>query len=276
MKKINKVNLSSDIWGAPDGVASLALLQVALAGESFIYVARDDVRMMAMGDSLRRLSPDLRFLEFPAWDCLPFDRLSPQGGLVGRRIETLAQLAGDVETRPSILLTTVNAILQRVPTKTYFTDSSLFIVAGQATKDATNGQPLGPAALADYLAGQAYLRTDTVRETGEFAVRGGILDVFPPGQTVAARLDFFGDDVETIRSFDPATQRSIGKLESLILRPVAEFMMNEATIAKFRTSYLSLFGAKASRDALYESVSAGRSHPGLNIGYRYFTAIWLV
>ena len=263
MKNINKINLTNDIWGAPDGVASLALLQIALAGKSFIYVARDDVRMTAMGDSLRRLAPDLRLLEFPAWDCLPFDRLSPQGGLVGRRIETLAQLASDAGTRPRILLTTINAILQRVPPKTYFTDSSLVITAGQATKDLTNGQTLGPAALADYLAGQAYLRTDTVRETGEFAVRGGILDVFPPGQTTPARLDFFGDDVETIRSFDPATQRSIGKLENLILRPVAEFMMNEATIAQFRTSYLSLFGAKASRDALYESVSAGRSHPGI-------------
>ena len=263
MKNINKINLTNDIWGAPDGVASLALLQIALAGQSFIYVARDDVRMTAMGDSLRRLSPNLRLLEFPAWDCLPFDRLSPQGGLVGRRIETLAQLASDAGTRPRILLTTINAILQRMPPKTYFTDSSLVITAGQATMDLTNGQTLGPAALADYLAGQAYLRTDTVRETGEFAVRGGILDVFPPGQTTPARLDFFGDDVETIRSFDPATQRSIGKLENLILRPVAEFMMNEATIAQFRTSYLSLFGAKASRDALYESVSAGRSHPGI-------------
>ncbi|MDB2531099.1 transcription-repair coupling factor [Alphaproteobacteria bacterium] len=263
MKNISKVNLENDIWGAPDGVASLALLQIALAGKSFIYVARDDVRMTAMGDSLRRLSPDLRLLEFPAWDCLPFDRLSPQGGLVGRRIETLAQLASGAGTRPRILLTTINAILQRVPQKTYFTDSSLVITADQATKDLTNGQTLGPAALADYLAGQAYLRTDTVRETGEFAVRGGILDVFPPEQTAPARLDFFGDNVETIRSFDPATQRSIGKLESLILRPVAEFMMNEATIAQFRTSYLSLFGAKASRDALYESVSAGRSHPGI-------------
>ena len=263
MKNINKVNLTNDIWGAPDGVTSLALSQIALAGKSFIYVARDDVRMTAMGDSLQRLSPDLSLLEFPAWDCLPFDRLSPQGGLVGRRIETLAQLVSDAGTRPRILLTTVNAILQRVPPKTYFTDSSLVITAGKATKDLTNGQKLGPAALADYLAGQAYLRTDTVRETGEFAVRGGILDVFPPGQTAPARLDFFGDDVETIRSFDPATQRSISKLESLILRPVAEFMINEATIAQFRTGYLSLFGAKASRDALYESVSAGRSHPGI-------------
>ena len=214
MKYINKVNLTIDIWGAPDGVTSLALLQIALAGKSFIYVARDDVRMTAMSDSLRRLSPDLRLLEIPAWDCLPFDRLSPQGGLVGRRIETLAQLVSDAGTRPRILLTTVNAILQRVPPKTYFTDSSLVITAGKATKDLINGQKLGPAALADYLAGQAYLRTDTVRETGEFAVRGGILDVFPPGQTTPARLDFFGDDVETIRSFDPATQRSIGKLEN--------------------------------------------------------------
>jgi len=113
MKFINKVNLSSDIWGAPDGVASLALLQVAQAGKSFVYVARDDVRMNLMGDSLARLSPDLRLLDFPEWDCLPFDRLSPQGGLVGRRIETLAQLAAGQETVPTILLTTINAILLR-------------------------------------------------------------------------------------------------------------------------------------------------------------------
>ena len=105
MKNINKVDLDNDIWGAPDGVASLAMLQIAMSGKSFIYVARDDARMTAMGDSLRRLSRDLRLLEFPAWDCLPFDRLSPQGGLVGRRIETLAQLASDTGTWPSILLT---------------------------------------------------------------------------------------------------------------------------------------------------------------------------
>ena len=109
MKNVNKVDLNNDIWGAPDGVASLVLLQIAMSGKSFIYVARDDARMTAMGDSLRRLSRDLRLLEFPAWDCLPFDRLSPQGGLVGRRIETLAQLASDAgqfainaRARPSI------------------------------------------------------------------------------------------------------------------------------------------------------------------------------
>ena len=263
MKLINKINLSKDIWGVPDGAAALALLQAGMAGQSFVYVARDDARMAAMGDSLARLSSELRLLTFPAWDCLPFDRLSPQGGLVGRRIETLAQLAVDAKTPPTVLLTTINAVLQRVPPKSYFTDSSLVITAGQASKDGETGQTLGPAALADYLAGHAYLRTDTVRETGEFAVRGGILDVFPPGQTAPARLDFFGDDVETIRSFDPATQRSTGNLDRLILRPVAEFMMNEATIARFRTGYLALFGATASRDALYESVSAGRSHPGI-------------
>ena len=263
MKFINKINFDEDIWGAPDGVAALALAQMVSRGQHLIYIARDDARMTAMGGALRQLSSGINLLEFPAWDCLPFDRLSPRGGLVGRRIETLAQLSSGGQNEPLVLLTTINAFLQRVPAKTYFADSSLVIKVKPASKNLKTGKSRGPKALADYLASQAYLRTDTVRETGEFAVRGGILDVFPPGQAVPARLDFFGDEVEAIRTFDPATQRSTGKIDQLILRPVAEFMMNDETIAQFRTGYLSLFGAAASKDALYESVSAGRSHPGI-------------
>ena len=263
MKFINKIDFYKDIWGAPDGVAALALSQMTSLDQSLVYIARDDARMTAMGDALRQLGSEVNLLEFPAWDCLPFDRLSPQGALVGRRIETLAQLSAGSQLGPVILLTTVNAFLQRVPAKHYFIDSSLVIVVGMTIKNLKTVKSLGPKALADYLASQAYLRTDTVRETGEFAVRGGILDVFPPGQTEAVRLDFFGDEVETIRSFDPATQRSTGKIDQLILRPVAEFMLNDETIAQFRTGYLSLFGATASKDALYESVSSGRSHPGI-------------
>ena len=252
MKFINNIFKSGDIWGAPDGALSLVLAEAALAQAPIIFVARDDARLASVEAGLKCINPTLDVLVLPAWDCLPFDRLSPQGGLVGRRIETLACLcAGDA---PSILLTTINAILQKLPPAGYFTDSSLVITPASAHS---------PASLAEFLSNHSYLRTDTVRETGEFAIRGGIVDVFPPGYSDPVRLDFFGDEIETMRVFDAASQRSTGRLDRLVLRPVAEFMLTEANIRRFRTGYLKAFGGSASRDALYESVSAGRMHPGI-------------
>ena len=235
----------------------LALESWLAAGQRLVFVARDDARMIAMRDAMARLAPDVDARMFPAWDCLPYDRLSPQGALVGQRVETLAWLAdggGGGGSAPGLLLTTVNAILQRVPPAGYFGTRSKILIPGDDT---------GPARLCDFLAGQGYLRTDTVRETGEFALRGGILDIFPPGREMPVRLDFFGDELETIRSFDAATQRGDAAMDQLVLRPVSEFQLDEAAVERFRTGYRAAFGAMASRDALYESVSAGRMHPGM-------------
>ena len=92
MKFINKIEFSGQIWGCPDGANMLALADRVIAGRPLVYVARDDLRMMAMRDALSLLVPQAELLVLPAWDCLPFDRLSPQGSLVGQRIETLARL----------------------------------------------------------------------------------------------------------------------------------------------------------------------------------------
>ncbi|WP_348720910.1 transcription-repair coupling factor [uncultured Candidatus Puniceispirillum sp.] len=256
MNFLNKIDLDSSLWGCPDGAHMLAVATLAEANGRILYVARDDARLALMRDALVRLAPSLNILVFPAWDCLPYDRLSPQGALVGQRIEALARLASSQAelTENTIVLTTVNAFLQRVPPQSYFAESSLHI---------TVGQTIEPSVLATFLVNNAYLRTDTVRETGEFAVRGGIVDVFPPGHSNPIRLDFFGDEIETMRSFDASSQRSIDKVESLTLHPVAEFRLDSQTVERFRTSYLAQFGATASRDALYESVSAERMHPGI-------------
>ena len=252
MNFIHNIIKSGDIWGAPDGALSLVLADAARTQESVIFVARDDARLTTVKAGLKCVNATLDIWVLPAWDCLPFDRLSPNGGLVGQRIETLARLcAGET---PSILLTTINAMVQKLPPPDYFTDSYLVITPASAHS---------PASLAEFLSNHAYLRTDTVRETGEFAIRGGIVDVFPPGQSDPVRLDFFGDEIETMRVFDAATQRSTGRLDRLILRPVSEFVLTEASISRFRTGYLQAFGGSANRDALYESVSAGRMHPGI-------------
>ena len=243
------------MWGVPDGASMLALKAWLAAGRRLVYVARDDARMMAMRDAMARLIPSAPVHVFPAWDCLPYDRLSPQNALVGQRVETLARLAEgqDSTTGGALVVTTVNALMQRVPPPDYFADRSLTLCPGDAG---------GPARLAEFLSVQGYLRTDTVRETGEFALRGGILDIFPPGCESPVRLDFFGDELETLRSFDAATQRGGARMERLVLRPVAEFQLDDTAVERFRTGYRAAFGALASRDALYESVSAGRMHPG--------------
>ena len=108
-----------------------------------------------------------------------------------------------------------------------------------------------------------YARASTVREAGDYAVRGGILDMFPPGLDLPIRLDFFGDTLESIRSFDPESQRTVGQLRSLDLVPAAEFQLTTETIRRFRTHYVEAFGAPLRDDTLYEAISEGRKQQGM-------------
>ena len=103
-----------------------------------------------------------------------------------------------------------------------------------------------------------------MREQGEFAIRGGIIDLFPPGQEMPVRIDLFGDDIESIRSFDIGTQRTEGKLDAVTLSPVAEFFLDDVSIQKFRAGYRETFGAVSSSDPLYEAVSEGRRYNGMD------------
>ncbi|HEX2216063.1 MAG TPA: transcription-repair coupling factor, partial [Xanthobacteraceae bacterium] len=198
---------------------------------------------------------DIDVLEFPAWDCQPYDRVSPHPSVVAQRMITLSRLARiKGRGRPSILLTTVNAALQRVPPRELVATQSL---------SAAPGNVLDMEGIVRWLELNGYGRASTVREASDYAVRGGIVDLFPPGLDLPIRLDFFGDTLESIRSFDPETQRTIGQLRTLDLVPAAEFQLTTETIRRFRMSYAEIFGAPARDDALYEAVSEGRKHAGM-------------
>src|SRR5207248_368806 len=108
-----------------------------------------------------------------------------------------------------------------------------------------------------------FIRSSTVREPGEYAVRGGIIDLYAPGMAEPVRFDFFGDTLETIRSFDPESQRTTDQLRGLDLVPVAEFQLTTETIKRFRLGYVEAFGAPTPDDLLYHAVSEGRRHPGM-------------
>ncbi|HEY4251653.1 MAG TPA: transcription-repair coupling factor [Roseomonas sp.] len=242
------------VHGAPEGYDALLLARrrAELDGP-VIHACRDDARMARMADALAFFAPEIEVLRFPAWDCLPYDRVSPNPELVAERVATLTRLL-EPAPGPRILLTTINALVQKVPPRAAF--------AG-ATMSLAPGSRLQPEALARFLEANGYGRTGTVMEHGEYAMRGGIFDVFPAGQPDPVRIDFFGDEVESLRRFDTGTQRSGAKAERLVLRPSGEVLLDEESIARFRAGYRDLFGNAAAEDPLYVSLSAGRKHPGM-------------
>ena len=246
-----------------DGAEGMVLADLARAvaartnapAISLCVICRDGQRMAALSRALSFFGPDIQTLEFPAWDCLPYDRVSPNASVVAQRMTTLSRLARvKGRDKPSVLLTTVNAMSQRVPARDFTATHALSVAPGNV---------LGMAGVVNWLELNGFMRASTVREPGDYAVRGGILDLFPPGLDMPVRFDFFGDSLETIKTFDPQTQRSETPLGQLDLVPVAEFQLITETIRRFRTSYVAQFGAASPDDLLYEAVSEGRRHPGM-------------
>jgi transcription-repair coupling factor (superfamily II helicase) len=246
-----------------DGAEGLVLADLARAiaakrgapATSLVAICRDGQRMAQLARALAFFAPDIAVDEFPAWDCQPYDRVSPHAGIVAQRMTTLSRLARLTgRERPGILLTTINAILQRVPAKG--------LVAGQSLS-AAPGNMLAMDGIVRWLDLNGFVRASTVREPGDYALRGGIIDLFPPGMDEPVRLDFFGDTLESIRSFDPDSQRTTDQLHAIDLVPVAEFQLTSETIRRFRTGYVVAFGATTADDMLYQAVSEGRRYPGM-------------
>ena len=225
--------------GVADGAEGLVLADLARAvaarpsapAISLAVICRDGSRMAALSRSLTFFAPDVEVLEFPAWDCLPYDRVSPHAGVVAQRMTTLARLARiKGRERPAILLATVNAMLQRVPPREILSRQSLA---------AAPGNVIAMSGITEWLELNGFIRASTVREAGEYAIRGGIVDLFAPGMAEPVRLDFFGDTLESIRAFDPETQRTTAELRALNLVPMADFQLTSDTIRLFRTGYVA-------------------------------------
>ncbi|UOM36804.1 transcription-repair coupling factor [Acuticoccus sp. I52.16.1] len=221
----------------------------AATGDAVMFVARDGARLKAAENALAFFAPELAVVRLPAWDCMPYDRASPSALVQARRAAALATLAArKAGDGPMVVLTTANAILQRAPKPEVIRRATLRHAAGS---DVVMKDVLA------WLEDNAFLRTPTVREAGEYAVRGGIVDLYAPGTEQPVRLDFFGDTLETIRPFDPDTQRTTGQWPMIELIPMSEVILDEETISRFREGYLRRFGAATKDDILYHSVSEG-------------------
>ncbi|MEE2721774.1 MAG: transcription-repair coupling factor [Pseudomonadota bacterium] len=243
--------------GVPEGYDARLLSAGGIFGlaQPHLHIARDAGRMSAMAQAIAFFSPDLTVLEFPAWDCLPYDRVSPNRETVSSRIDTLTRLSklkSEVSS-PLLVLTTANAVVQRVPSSK---------VLAEASRHFSVGSTIDADTLSDFFAQNGFERAGTVREPGEYAIRGGILDIYPPGDPSPLRADLLGDELETLRTFDPVTQRSLGTLQEFSLKPASEVLLNEDAIARFRTGYRDAFGA-VGNDTLYVSISEGRKQIGM-------------
>jgi transcription-repair coupling factor (superfamily II helicase) len=230
----------------------LAERLAARRAAQILHVARDLDRARELAELVAWFQPGVEVLTLPAWDCLPYDRISPDARIMAERLVTLARLAMPA-AGPRLVLTTVNALLQRVPAPEVARAGHLRLEAGRR---------LDREALAGWLERDGYRRTGTVVEPGEYAIRGGLIDLFPIGAERPVRLDLFGSVVETIRHFDPLSQRSTGTLRTLELGPASEVLLDAAAIERFRTGYLKEFGA-VTDDPLLEAVTAGRRQAGM-------------
>ncbi|MFT4027402.1 MAG: transcription-repair coupling factor [Novosphingobium sp.] len=246
------------------GAQPLVLADLARAangrpdGSRVVFIAPDEAAMRSVGEAAAFFAPELEVIEFPAWDCLPYDRASPALSVSAKRLAALHRLQGKAGQKdgggPQLVVTTINALLQRVVTPFRIRESVRLLKPGME---------IGRESLIALLQRQGYSRTDTVVDAGEYAVRGSIFDIFPSGLDQGLRLDFFGDELETLRLFDPNSQRSTGTIGEHLLLPASEALLDEESVKRFRSRYRELFGANATSDPLYQAVSDGRRLAGM-------------
>lgn len=226
---------------------------VRASGKPIVHVLPSDKDMAATAALCAHLAPELETLTLPAWDTLPYDRVGPSHAVVAERLNTLSKLASS-PNKPYILLTTVNAITQKLVPRA---------VLAAAQFNIKKGIRLNRDALFSFFSTNGYQRVSKVMEAGEYAVRGSLIDLFPPSAESAVRIDLFDDEVESLKNFDPLTQLSDAPTESITLGAVGEVLLTPDTISRFRTRYLERFGAVTKDDPLYESISAGRTYAGM-------------
>ena len=187
----------STLAGAPEGYDAFLIAEaVKKSGSLHLHIARDEPRMSALAEALRFFDPSLTVLQFPGWDCLPYDRVSPKAEIVAERMATLAALSVPSRT-PRVVVATVSAALQRVPPRDAIASASFVTKKGGTVK---------VDELLSFLARNGFTRVGSVVEPGDFAVRGGIVDIYPPGMETPIRLDFFGDTLESLRRFDAESE----------------------------------------------------------------------
>ena len=242
-------------WGRCRGaVAALAIASAARRWSDLVVVVAADLqeaRRLEQGLRFFLAGEDLPILHFPDRETLPYDVFPPLPELISERLLTLHRLG---QARRGVLVVPAATLQQRLPPRSFIDAHALVLAPGQR---------LDLSAFRQRLIAAGYQQVPQVISHGEFAVRGSLFDLFPMGNEVPFRIDLFDDEIDSIRTFDPETQRTTGKVESVQLLPAREFPLDEAGIACFRRNWRSRFEGDPQRSPLYKDVSEGRPVGGL-------------
>lgn len=263
MSNIFAADVPLILSNVPEGMDALVLADAARDAEdrsTLLHIARDDLRMENMAELVSFYIPEADVITFPAWDCLPYDRVSPNPDILARRMTSLIKILNP-DGKKQIVISTINAVTQHIPTAGTLKSSSFKTAVGKQ---------LDSEALSNFLAHNGYARASTVVDHGDYAIRGNIIDIFPPGARKPFRLDLWGDEVDSIKIFDPISQRTENKTEQIELIPMGEIFLDDKSISTFRRAYVSEFGPARGNDPLYEAVTNGRRHAGMEHWLPFF------
>ncbi|MDP3978662.1 MAG: transcription-repair coupling factor [Pseudomonas sp.] len=240
-------------WGNLPGAAlSLAIAEAASAAKRFtLLLTADSQNAERLQQELSFFAPELPVLHFPDWETLPYDLFSPHQDIISQRIAALYRLP---ELKHGVLVVPITTALHRLAPKRFLLGSSLVLDAGQK---------LDVKDMRTRLEAAGYRCVDTVYEHGEFAVRGALIDLFPMGSEQPFRIDLFDDEIETLRTFDPETQRSIDKVESIKLLPAREFPLEKKAVSDFRGRFRERFDVDFRRCPIYQDLSTGITPAGI-------------
>ncbi len=248
---------SIPLCGIPNGYQSVVLGDILKKSPIHCHVVPNDKQLSFVRETMALMNPDIRILTFTNWDTVPYDRVSPKSDIVGERIDTLIALKDLCEsttnTSKTLILVTASALLQYVPPASFFENGTLNLEVGRII-------------LFDnvrlYLQQNNYTPANTVMAVGEYAIRGGLIDIFPTGYEHPIRIDFFGDEIDSMKYFDEMTQRTLKSVDKITLKPVSEYRLTPESISLFRTKYRMLFD-KQGEDYFYDSVTNGIAAQGI-------------
>jgi len=233
--------------------AALAALELAENSARPVLVLATDPR------HADQLEAEIRFFaggklpvsHFVEWETLPYDSFSPHQDIISQRLRVLSDLPGQTN---GIVIASAASLLQRLPPTDYVAARSLSVSLGQV---------LERQIFIDKLTASGYLRVPQVDEHGEFAVRGSLLDIFPMGSSAPLRIDFFDDEIESLRFFDPDSQLSREPMDHVRILPAREIPLDQTSIRNFRNRYRERFEGQPSRSRVYREVSDGIAHGGI-------------
>ncbi|KLD65278.1 transcription-repair coupling factor [Dyella japonica] len=240
-------------WTSPHGSSRALLVAEAARTHQGLLVAvtRDTQRASALEDELRVFAGNLPVLHFPDWETLPYDVFSPHPDIVSQRIATLYQLP---TVQRGVLVVPIATLMQRIAPRSHITGAGLVV---------KKNQKLDLAAEQRRLEAAGYRNVPQVAEPGDFAVRGALIDIFPMGAAEPYRIELFDDEVESIRSFDPETQRSQQQVDHIELLPAREFPLTENAAKDFRTRLRERFPIDVRRCPLYQDMKEGVTPGGI-------------